>query len=246
MVISIANQKGGSQKSTITSIMATAIHYGVKEMNVAVIDADLQKSLFNSRGTEITAVKNSPSETLKLEKMQAINGKELFPIIWSPINQVEDKIKELKQKGFNMIFIDLPGTLEADGLDQVYPLLDYIFIPVYTDIKSQDSTSQFVFKLKKLIIDNPNIKSNIKDFTLFFTKYTDNKNLKDSERFRNLRSSYKMLNLNILDKGFYSASAFVDDFAFTVFPFPKDKKLERISPYPLFEEMFGFMFNNTK
>lgn len=245
MVITIANQKGGVQKSTLTSVFATAIHYGFTKYKTAIIDIDLQQSLYVSRQKELEYINNNPAEQKKLDEYTKKRGIDLYPIYKCGHTEVKGKVKELEDEGYTFIFLDVPGTLEAEGLDLVYPLVDFIFIPCYTDSKTQHSTMQFVKKINYLLKGNK-IENNLIDYAVFFTKYTKNPKLKDFDKFFTIRESLKAVDINILDNGFLDSKVFSDHFPWTVFPLINDKRMSQITPIPLFVEMIQFMNSKSK
>lgn len=244
MVISIANQKGGAQKSTLTSLFATAIHYGMVKHKVAVIDVDLQASLYRSRAKELEAVMRSETEKKKLEALTEKRGSPLYPIFKCNHQDLRNKIMELEGEGYTIIFLDLPGTLEASGLDIIYPLIHFLFIPCYTDLKSQDSTAQFIKKIN-LILKGNQIENNLIDYAVFFTKYTTNSKLKDYDKFNTIRTSFNAVGINILENGFHESKVFSDNFPWTVMPTMIDARMQKINPQPLFMEMFTFIKSKT-
>lgn len=240
MVISIANQKGGAQKTTITTLFATAVHYGIANAKVAIIDVDLQHSLCDERRDELSSCKNDPYWINKFEKLH--QGKELYPII-SVIDPVGvcEKIEELKGSGYNFIFIDLPGTLEADGLELVYAKLNYIFVPVSSDRKSFNSSNQFIFKINKVFINNPNVEHSIKGMAVVFSKYINNPRYKMSDSFNSIREIYENGGVSVLNNGLPYSKLYESDVVSTIFPFPRTGAFKDIHPYAMIEEMLNFI-----
>ncbi|MEC3881825.1 ParA family protein [Parapedobacter sp. 10938] len=243
MIVSIANQKGGAQKTTLTSLLATTVHYSLPQANVAVIDADIQSSIFNFRKREMAAMERDSSKKEKFEQIQEHLGKEMFPIVRADAESggVLDAMQDLQEKGYNMILVDMPGTIQAGGLFDIYRNINYLFIPLDCDDQSQDSTFSFLKKIKELILDNGDLEHNMVDYSLFFTKHEANPILRSHKKFERLRASLKAQDIHLLDNVFPNSDRWRTSITSTVLPFPQLKKYESISPYPLMKEIIKFV-----
>ena len=110
-IISFANQKGGSGKTTLSANLA--VLWANSDYKVAVIDADAQKSL-----------------TYWLEARKKYYGEEPIGIDsynFDPRNLKED-LKTIKRK-YNFIIIDSPPSITFETI-QIVKSSDYIFVPV--------------------------------------------------------------------------------------------------------------------
>ena len=110
-IISFANQKGGSGKTTLSANLA--VLWANSDYKVAVIDADAQKSL-----------------TYWLDARKKYYGEEPMGIdsyAFDPRNLKED-LKEIKRK-YNFIIIDSPPSITFETI-QIVKSSDYIFVPV--------------------------------------------------------------------------------------------------------------------
>lgn len=248
MVVSIANQKGGAQKTTLTSLLATTVHYSMAKAKVAVIDADIQSSISNFRKREIAAMEKDPLKKEKFELAQEHLGKEIFPIVRADAESggVLKAMEVLQEEGYNFILVDMPGTIQASGLFDIYRNINFLFIPLDCDDQSQDSTFSFLKKIKELILDNEELDHSMVDYSLFFTKYEANPILRSHKKFERLRNSLKSQNLNLLDNAFPNSDRWRTSITSTIMPFPQLKKYESISPYPLMKEMIGFINNKNR
>ena len=110
-IISFANQKGGSGKTTLSANLA--VLWANSDYKVAVIDADAQKSL-----------------TYWLDARKKYYGEEPMGIdsyAFDPRNLKED-LKKIKRK-YNFIIIDSPPSITFETI-QIVKSSDYIFVPV--------------------------------------------------------------------------------------------------------------------
>lgn len=120
IIISMATQKGGSGKTMLTHILGLAFSGKKEQKKVLLIDADVQGSLLVYDGY----AKN------------AHEGKEYqppFTLVASKLDSLFDLVKENYEK-YDYIFIDIPGSLHAEGVRAALYLCDYVFIPVLPDI----------------------------------------------------------------------------------------------------------------
>lgn len=133
--IAIGNQKGGVGKSTVTSLVANYIHLNT-DYSVCVIDADdLQQSLTGTREEDEKGENYNEDDSYNLVHISAAD----FPKYYSNF------------KGeFDVVFVDLPGTLDNPSIINCYSLFDFVFIPTRVSTIDLKSTLQFI----KLFDDN--------------------------------------------------------------------------------------------
>ena len=117
--ISFSTQKGGVGKSTMTSLLASILHYRLG-FNVIVMDCDFpQHSLFNMRERDMKTVMQSDyHKRAAMKQFQAIN-KKAYPIVKSRAEYALDKALEYINGPAvepDIIFFDLPGTANTKGV----------------------------------------------------------------------------------------------------------------------------------
>lgn len=130
-ILSVANQKGGVGKSTITTLLASALSID-KKYKVLVVDCDNQKSIFNYRKME--------------EKMveEAVEG--VFHVEYLPLRFLNDYLK-INSTKYDIIFIDIPrltDTEENTLLFQILAECDGILIPFLGGLYEVLSTTEFI------------------------------------------------------------------------------------------------------
>ena len=110
-IITFANQKGGSGKTTLSANLA--VLWANSEYKVAVIDADAQKSL-----------------TYWLEARKKYYREEPIGIDHYPfdVRNLNEDLKQIKRK-YDFIIIDSPPSITFDTI-QIIKFSDFIYVPV--------------------------------------------------------------------------------------------------------------------
>ena len=106
-------------------------------MPVAVLDADLQQSLYRHRVREEKA---DPEQKMPWQ---------VTPLDTSDIKKVNKVMKELKKVPGNVL-IDCPGNLNDKSLAAVYAAADVAVIPMSFDPDTVDATGIFLKALKSI------------------------------------------------------------------------------------------------
>lgn len=139
MVITLANQKGGVGKSTVTMLLANWLT--ARNHSVLVLDVDAQSTITNQRTRD----------------KESFNSQEFFyeviPFdIKQPIEDIAQVLTILSEdnKG-TFIIADAPGNLSDNGLIPFLTLADVIICPFQYERKSLDSTGTFMLVLQKLL-----------------------------------------------------------------------------------------------
>ncbi|MGV3766802.1 MAG: ParA family protein [Chitinophagaceae bacterium] len=151
--ISFATQKGGVGKSTITTLLASVLHYRLG-YNVLVMDCDFpQHSLTRMRERDLkTVMQNEHHKKAAFKQFQAIN-KKAYPIIKCKAEEALDKALAYIGESpvhWDIIFFDLPGTANTKGVLTTLKTMDYIFSPITADRLVVESTLGFAKAFLKL------------------------------------------------------------------------------------------------
>gem|GEM_PF-4399525 len=147
-------QKGGMGKTTLT--MLAGVHLYYQGYRVLLIDADSpQHSLSVAQLSESRKIFGSPKLTEAFEKLP-LPPIEITTIELSRLNDILPKLKVSGE--YDYIFVDVTGTLNMEGLEDLSQCLDYVFVPMEMDVKSFVSGNQTVDYFHSL-------NSNIKLFT---------------------------------------------------------------------------------
>jgi len=162
--VSISSQKGGVGKTTVNILAASAFHFLAKE-RVAVIDCDYpQHSLESLRNKELAALRANP---VKAAEYQAL-GYQAYPIVGCEVKEALTVAKEMDGQ-FDLVFIDTPGTINVPGLLELWRMLDYVFIPLESDVLSVEATLPFAAALETFVKGKPN--SRLKSYYAFWNKH---------------------------------------------------------------------------
>jgi len=159
--ISIYTQKGGVGKSTITTLLASVLHYRLG-YNVLVVDCDFpQHSLINMRERDKKSVMESEYHKRAVMKQFQWINKKAYPVIKSTAeNALDDAFAYSKKNSVesDIIFFDLPGTVNTEGVLTVLKAIDYIFSPISADRVVVESTLVFSEAFLKLPAQDSNRK----------------------------------------------------------------------------------------
>lgn len=144
--VSIYTQKGGVGKSTITTLLASVLHYRLG-FNVVVMDCDFpQHSLSNMRERDKVSIMNSEyHKKAVMKQFQTIN-KKAYPIIKSKADiALETALENIRQLSVepDIVFFDLPGTANTKGVLTALKSMDFIFSPITADRLVVESTLAF-------------------------------------------------------------------------------------------------------
>jgi cellulose biosynthesis protein BcsQ len=156
LLVAFSTQKGGIGKSVLTVLMAGYFHY-VKGYNVGVIDCDYpQYSVYKMRERDKEIVNKIPYYKEKSFSQFKTLGKRNYPVDRTPapdaIEAAKKMIDEYIGDAPDVIFFDLPGTLNSEGILQTLASLDYIFSPISADRMVLQSTLEFAGILNDSII----------------------------------------------------------------------------------------------
>ena len=165
--VAFSTQKGGAGKTTLTVLTASWLHY-VKGYNVAVIDCDYpQYSIARMRERDLQVATDDPHyKALAYQQFTRLD-KKMYPVVKSLPEKALETAKALYEKGrYDFIFLDMPGTINKDGVIQTLAVMDYIFSPISADRVVMESTLVFATRLTDTLITTG--KSQIKGLNLIW------------------------------------------------------------------------------
>ena len=150
MIISIANQKGGVGKTTLSILLSNFLIE--KEKEILIVDFDFQSSFFN-------------------EWEQEKKSKELEPpyeVISKELEESNSVVKMVDRLDDSLIIFDLPGKLDDDNLIPLFHITDLLIVPFAYDKITVQSTLFFIQLVRhikkdiKLLFVPNRIKSGVK------------------------------------------------------------------------------------
>lgn len=240
--ISFSTQKGGVGKSTMTTLLASVLHYRLG-YNVMVIDCDFpQHSLSNMRERDKkTIMQNEHHKKVAVKQFQAIN-KKAYPIIKSKAEHALEKATEyLSQSAVvpDIIFFDLPGTANTKGVLTTLKMMDFIFSPITADRLVVESTLSFTKAFLELPKD---IEGNKQQELWLFWNQVDGR--EKTGLYEAYESVIRTLNLRamttkIMDsKRFRKEADDTESYVFRSSLLPAEIQLMRLTKINLFVEEF--------
>ena len=142
--IAFSTQKGGAGKTTLTVLTASYLHY-VKGLNVGVVDCDFpQFSIVDMRKRDFENINGNEQLCRQaFEQCKRLNKKS-YPIEESHIEDAIVTGKEMAEDyDLDIVFFDLPGTLNNPDVLNVVSQIDYVFCPIIADKVVLQSSLQF-------------------------------------------------------------------------------------------------------
>ncbi|WP_346856932.1 ParA family protein [uncultured Draconibacterium sp.] len=155
LFIAFSTQKGGVGKTAFTVLMSSYLHY-VKGLEIAVVDCDYpQHSIFEMRQRDMEQVmKDNYYKQMAYKQFTALKRK-AYMIEKSLPNDAITTAENLIEQAANqpdIIFFDLPGTLNSKGVVKTLAGMDFIFSPVSADRVVMESTLKFATMLNENLI----------------------------------------------------------------------------------------------
>ena len=194
--IAFSTQKGGVGKTTFTVLAAGYLHY-LKGYNIAVVDCDYpQHSITAMRKRDVELVSTNQNYKLKaFNQFKALN-KKAYPILTStPEHATEVATTYLSNENddIDIIFYDLPGTVNSEGVISSLASMDYIFTPITADRVVLESTLSFAMTINNLLIQNSEF--NLKALHLFWNQVDGRER---TDLYQIYEQTIKELKLNLM------------------------------------------------
>lgn len=144
LFVAVSNQKGGVGKSALTVVLSSYLHFE-KNLNVAIIDCDSpQHSLVRMRERDKKAIANSVYFQQLLQQQWNRVPKKAYPIVGATSEKAREAADKLAANGdYDLIFVDLPGTVESTGVFRTIVNMDYVLTPTTPDLIIMQSTLAF-------------------------------------------------------------------------------------------------------
>lgn len=171
LFVAFSTQKGGVGKTTFTVLVASYLYY-LKGYNVAVVDCDYPQHSINAmRKRDGEQVNSDENYKLLAYKQFKALGKKAYPV-WcsSPEDAIQTAEEFLKSESMDIdvVFFDLPGTVNSEGIITSLASMDYIFTPITADRVVLESSLSFALSVDKLLVKNDAY--NLKGLHLFWNQ----------------------------------------------------------------------------
>lgn len=139
LVVSFVSQKGGSGKTTLTTMFANYLQR-VGKMNglrFVVVDCDNeQNSLYNMRQSDVATFGKSSDAS--------------YPVMSVFSQELPNQLGKLKEE-YDIILIDFPGNMVQEGVITLYHLIDVAFIPLIPSKIDYNATELFYNKYMTIV-----------------------------------------------------------------------------------------------
>lgn len=135
LTICFGTQKGGGGKSVLTTFFANDLAYE-KKKNICIVDLDWQQSIYNIR---------------KIEDSEGLINESHYDIIPCLLKDFPQLHKEIIEK-YDVIFLDLPGTIAQEYVLSTYLFVDVIIVPTKLSKHDLISTASFINTIKETVI----------------------------------------------------------------------------------------------
>ena len=248
LLVAFSTQKGGAGKTTLTVLMASYLHY-VKGYNVAVVDCDYpQFSIKDIRERDMRNVANNPHlKKLAYEQFTRTNNKRAYPILESHPEEAIETVKCILDTGTppDIVFFDLPGTINNHGVIRTIATMDYIFCPIAADRVVMTSSLAFAGLVNDTLVSTG--QSNIKGLYLLWNMVDGREKTELYKAYDKVCAEFALpiLETHLPDsKRFRKETAAERKAVFRSTAFPADKILVRGSNLDkLVDEILGIIKN---
>jgi cellulose biosynthesis protein BcsQ len=146
--------------SAFTTLAASYLHYADNK-NVAVIDCDYpQHSIFAMRERDKTMVNSNDFYKEMIVHQFGKLNKKAYPVVTAQPEEaitVANELVKANESPFDVVFLDLPGTVQSAGILQTMMNLDYMFCPITTDRLVMQSTLSFAATLQEYMKQMPKV-----------------------------------------------------------------------------------------
>nr|WP_233166782.1 ParA family protein [Pedobacter sp. ASV2] len=240
--ISFSTPKGGVGKTTLTTLVASVLHFRLG-YNVLILDCDFpQNSLVKMRDRDLkTVMQNTYHKKAAIKLYQQIN-KKAYSIIQCKAEEALQKSAEYVGDSilhFDFIFFDLPGTANTKGVLTTLTAMDFIFAPITADRLVVESTLTFV----KAFLQFPEITKENKEQSMWlFWNQVDGRErstLYDAYQVVTEELELNVMHTRIMDsKRFRRETEESGNYIFRSSLLPPEEKLMRMTRLDLFIQEF--------
>lgn len=195
LFVAISNQKGGVGKSALTVVLASYFHFE-KDLNVAIIDCDSpQHSLVRMRERDKKAVTGSAYYQQLLRQQWERIQKKAYPIVGSTAEKAREAADAVAASGdYDLVFVDLPGTVESSGVFRTIVNMDYVLTPTIPDLIIMQSTLAFSTTVLDYVRSRKDVP--LKDILFFWNRMKKRTN---AGIYKSYSEVMKELRLTVLD-----------------------------------------------
>lgn len=152
--VAFATQKGGAGKSTLTTLVASFLHY-VLGKKVLALDCDpRQHSMIEYREKDKLMIRENPVVKRRFTNFMDRFGGEPYKIIkCSPANAVQLAYNEMAA-GYDAdyVFFDITGTINDLDLVGLLSQMEYLFVPITPETGDMKSSIGFAHNVNERML----------------------------------------------------------------------------------------------
>lgn len=168
--VAFSTQKGGAGKTTLTVLVASYLHYEMG-YNVAIIDCDFpQHSIHSMRKRDFKMLEDDEFyKGMAYEQFTRLEGRKAYPVVESDTSRAiadAEQVVEDYDTDFDIIFFDLPGTMNNRDLILTLAHMDFLIAPIAASRVVMESTLDYMISVRDNIIATG--KTNIKSMYLLW------------------------------------------------------------------------------
>lgn len=183
--VAFSTQKGGAGKTTLTVLAASYLYY-VRGLKILVVDCDYpQYSIEEMRDREKDLLEISPSFKKSVSDNLARTKLAPYPLLTARPEDAMQRVREIVEAGndLDIVFFDLPGTINNRGVVNVLNCMDTVIVPVAADKIILESSLAFALKIQEWLTTG---RASVKDMYMLW-------NMVDAREKTDLYDQYEKL-----------------------------------------------------
>lgn len=173
LYIAVSTQKGGAGKTTLTAVLASYLYFN-KKVDLAVVDCDYpQWSLWQLRERDRALANKSSKVKRVVHETWKQRGLSAYPIERSTPEEALEYAEMLSETdpAPQIIFFDLPGTVNNVHVVNLLTKMDYIFCPMTTDPLVFETSLAFASNVQENLISTGKA-GNLKGLYMLWNRVT--------------------------------------------------------------------------
>jgi len=168
--VAFASQKGGCGKSTLTTLVASYLHY-VEGVEVLVVDCDSRQHTQKSyRDNDVLIIKENPYIQKTYLNFYEKFMKDPYDILFTSSGDAIEMAQEAVENGnpAKVVFFDITGTINDLSIVNLIASMHYLFVPITIDTGDMKSSLCFANRvMEEMITTNT---TSIKEMKLLWNK----------------------------------------------------------------------------
>lgn len=168
--VAFASQKGGCGKSTLTTLVASYLHY-IEGVEVLVVDCDSRQHTQKSyRDNDVLIIKENPYINKTYLNFYDKFKKNPYDILYTSPGEAIELTQEQIENGnpAKIVFFDITGTINDLSIVNLIASMNYLFVPITIDTGDMKSSLCFANRVMEEMITT-NLTS-IRDMKLLWNK----------------------------------------------------------------------------